>query len=137
MIICSRPEFKEAAEFYAEKLNIPYSTIIAVGVHPKLETAGYCEYHTEEALPYFLIGLEESDDDNIDCPISILAHEMVHVKQYVTGELIDEGRHCMWKGKRYPDVKPSTEEYYFSPWEIEAFGMQVGLYQLYCRSIEE
>lgn len=135
MIICTDDVYKEAAEFYAEKLNIPENTIIAIGLYPQLEVAGYCEYRTEEVLPYFIVGLETNEEADED-PLTVLAHEMVHVKQYVTGELVDHGKYCSWKGDKYEEFEADSEQYFFSPWEVEAFGMQVGLYRMYCRSIE-
>lgn len=137
MIICTDEDYKEAAEFYAEKLNIPETTVIAIGLYNELEVAGYCQYNTDEVIPYFIIGLETSDDEEAEDPVAVLAHEMVHVKQYVTGELVDHGTHCSWKGTAYKEYEANSEDYFFSPWEVEAYGMQVGLYRLYCRSVEE
>lgn len=139
MIICTNEDFKEAAEFYAEKLNLPEDTIIAIGLYNELEVevAGYCQYNTEEVIPYFIIGIETEVNEGEDDPLSVLAHEMVHVKQYVTGDLVDHGTHCSWKGKSYEAYEADSNDYYFSPWEVEAFGMQVGLYRLYCRSMEQ
>jgi hypothetical protein len=57
-----------------------------------------------------------------------LAHEMVHVKQYATGELRDALRGPTlhrWMNKPY-DVK--STEYWDHPWEIEAYGREYGLY---------
>jgi hypothetical protein len=139
MIICDNEQFKEAAEFYATKLGIPDSTIIAVGVYPEMPVAGYCgEYHDDDVYPYFIVGIEDNDlESGGEDPLAVLAHEMVHVKQYVNGELVDHGKYCSWHGKKYEETELSSEEYFFSPWEVEAFGMQVGLYRMYCRSIEE
>lgn len=138
MIICDNDDYKEAAEFYAEKLGIPDTTIIAIGLYPQMEVAGYCQYNTEEVIPYFIVGIEtEAEEEGEDDPIAVLAHEMVHVKQYVTGELVDHGTHCSWKGKNYEEYEANSDDYFFSPWEVEAYGMQVGLYRLYYRSIAE
>lgn len=139
MIICDNDTYKEAAEFYAQKLDIPDTTIIAVGVYPKMEVAGYCEYQDNDVIPYFIVAIEdrEEDSDGEEDPLSVLAHEMVHVKQYVKGELVDHGKYCSWHGKKFEEAEAGSEEYYFSPWEVEAFGMQVGLYRMYCRSVEE
>lgn len=137
MIICGSEEFKEAAEFYANKLGIPEDTIIAVGLYPDLPVSGYCEFHDEEVIPYYLIGIESEPDEAEEDPIAILAHEMVHVKQYVNGDLVDHGKYCSWKGQKYEEYEANSEDYFFSPWEVEAYGMQVGLYRMYCRSIEE
>ena len=49
----------------------------------------------------------------------VLAHEMIHVKQYATGELrIISKKWVLWKGKKrlYNQVKP-----YAHPWEREAY----------------
>lgn len=137
MIICDNEDFKEAAEFYAERLGIPDTAIVVVSLHHNIPVAGYCEYHDEEALPYALVGIDIEEYDDAEDPIAVLAHEMVHVKQYFKGELIDDGRQASWHGKLYQEFEPNSEEYFFSPWEVEAYGMQVGLYRLYCRSVEE
>ena len=68
-----------------------------------------------------------------------LAHELVHVKQYITGELTwrkwtwredsvsfptnDEGLY--WKGLHYEVA--DLREYYELPYEIEAYGRERGL----------
>lgn len=137
MIICINEEYKEAAEFYAKKLGLPDEAIIAIGLYPDLPVSGYCEYHEEEIIPYCMIGLEMEPDEDEEHPLSILAHEMVHVRQYISGDLTDHGKHCSWKGTKYEAYEASSEEYFFSPWEVEAYGMQVGLYRMYCRSVEE
>lgn len=140
MIICEDKDYVEAAEFYASKLGIPEETIIGIQLHNTLNVAGYCQRHDDQAIPYYIIGLDTSKQDTIieeEDPFMVLAHEMVHVKQYALGELVDANSYCMWKGQRYQEFEADSEEYYFSPWEVEAFGMQVGLYRLYCRSIEE
>ena len=52
--------------------------------------------------------------------VSTVCHEMVHVKQYVRGELGDMGR---WKSRRVSD----NTSYSDLPWEKEAFKMEEGL----------
>lgn len=47
--------------------------------------------------------------------LTTLAHEMVHVKQFVRGEI--------------PYVFPDDGKYYDWPWEIEAFGREWGLFR--------
>ena len=53
-----------------------------------------------------------------------LAHELVHAKQYLKGEL-SPYKH-MWKGKDY-----STYSYTTLPWEEEAYANEEKLYRLY------
>lgn len=137
-ILCEDDDYVEAAQFYASKLNIPSDTIIAIGLYKELDVAGYCIFREDSTMPYYMIGLDVGcEDEDGEDPISVLAHEMVHVKQYVTGELVDKGKHCLWKGKKFEEFEADSEQYFFSPWEVEAFGMQVGLYRLYYRSIEQ
>lgn len=57
-----------------------------------------------------------------------LAHEMVHVKQYATGELKDVLRGSApqrWLNKPFHS---KGVEYWDLPWEIEAYGREFGLY---------
>jgi len=58
--------------------------------------------------------------------LEYLFHELVHVKQYLSGELveIDDTRYC-YKGEIFEEPKPGDSDgYYESPEEIEAFGRQ-------------
>lgn len=48
-----------------------------------------------------------------------LCHEMVHVKQMITGKL---------KGNRWCGVDHSTTPYEYQPWEVQAFQMQELIY---------
>lgn len=61
-----------------------------------------------------------------------LGHELVHVKQYVNREMRDvDANTCVFKGKIYHDFLEG-EGYAFSPWEIEAYGYEHGLYYYFC-----
>lgn len=57
--------------------------------------------------------------------LKTLGHELVHVKQYVTGELNWREVGLTYKGVHYdPD---NLREYFELPYEIEAFGRERGL----------
>jgi hypothetical protein len=60
-----------------------------------------------------------------------LAHEMVHVKQWVRDEMYEyaEPNKVRWMKKTY-DM--SEMNYYDYPWEIDAFGRQLGLFVRMC-----
>lgn len=59
--------------------------------------------------------------------IQTLAHEMVHVKQFAKGEIYDHKFRRTFKwGKQVFNV--DTCDYWDLPWEIEAYGKEVGLY---------
>lgn len=63
--------------------------------------------------------------------LQILAHEMVHVKQYARNELqSDNPDSALFAGKAYK-ITSSLEDYLNYPWEIEAFGREKGLYLIY------
>jgi len=65
----------------------------------------------------------------------VLAHEMVHVKQYAKGEMKDYLRvtRVKWKGEIYNDEQI---DYWDHPWEIEAHGREKGLYYRFLESIK-
>ena len=79
-----------------------------------------------------------------------LAHECVHVKQFATGQMnrnivtqkTSSGKKLtgtLWEGKMYISSKyeETDEGYYNSPWEIDAYGREVGLYRLWKQSLNE
>ena len=57
--------------------------------------------------------------------LKTLAHELVHVKQYVMNELSWRERGLLWKGRLYSPEH--LGEYFETPYEIEAFGRERGL----------
>ena len=77
--------------------------------------------------------MELDSDLSLKRLINILAHEMVHVKQFATGELIDNpsGKTVKWQGKRM--TMRDDDGYWTLPWEIEAYGRQPGLYARFRR----
>ena len=65
--------------------------------------------------------------------LSSLAHELIHVKQFITEELggtweVDGELFTKWYGM---DVSEKYVYYTDLPWETEAFGRQFGLYKRY------
>jgi len=70
--------------------------------------------------------------------LQALAHELVHVKQFAQNELgVSDTR----KGQTFTKWKRSTvnetkRDYYELPWEIEAFGREVGLYKRYTKFLK-
>ena len=92
---------------------------------------------TEKANPdskhSYLILLNREKNPTPSIMLSSLAHEMVHIKQFATGELVDNpsGKTVKWMGKRV-SVR-DDDGYWTLPWEIEAYGRQPGLYARFCR----
>jgi hypothetical protein len=77
--------------------------------------------------------MEVDADLDLDRTLEMLAHEMVHVKQFALGELVDNpsGKTVKWQGKRV-SVR-DDDGYWTLPWEIEAYGRQPGLCARFCR----
>lgn len=66
--------------------------------------------------------------------LSTLAHEFVHLKQYARGELKDYSRYpgkARFLKRVYTLSNGEDEAYWFAPWEIQAYGLEHGLYNLF------
>lgn len=62
-----------------------------------------------------------------------LAHEMVHVKQFTKGELFDylSAKKLDYSKFRQIEYNINKIDYWDHPWEIEAYGRELGLYERY------
>lgn len=61
-------------------------------------------------------------------PIKVLAHELVHVKQYLNNQLYDYVTgDVRFEGRVYKETTADAD-YWESPWEIEAHGREYGIY---------
>jgi hypothetical protein len=126
-----------ATEFYLNLLlneDIINDLTIDIEIDPELNLSGECYPMEEDPNPrHFVIRLNpETSSESI---YATLAHELVHVKQFATGEMYDyisfDGQKLQvvksWKGKTW-EPEENQCSYYDSPWEIEAFGREVGMY---------
>jgi hypothetical protein len=68
-----------------------------------------------------------------------LGHELVHVKQYLNNEIFDyKNGDVRFKGTLYDASHYLDEEkYYDSPWEIESYGRENGLYKMFCTKLKQ
>lgn len=132
-----KAKLEQATRFFAEKLMDPRmvrNLVIDIEVSKDLDVEGECIDEDGFRNPrWFTINLKKQDIDEM---IKTLGHEMVHVKQHAKNELQGgimipaRGGLRMtskWKGEIW---KPGRRQdaYYDSPWEIEAYGMEVGLF---------
>jgi hypothetical protein len=62
--------------------------------------------------------------------LTAIAHEIVHVKQYASGQLVFTGNVNIetWNGK---NVDSRKFNYWDLPWEIDAYGREKGLFTRY------
>lgn len=131
-------KLEEAARFFASQL-LHTRTInkieLDIEIENKLDVEGECISEDDHKNPrYFTIRLRKQPLNEM---IRTLAHEMVHVKQYAKNELGKElamarggkGLRIVtrWQGEYWtPGTK--EDEYWDAPWEIAAYGMEVGLH---------
>lgn len=131
-------ELREAAEFFALQLMDPRmvrNITLDIEKCRRLDVMGECVDEDGTRNPrWFTINLRVDKDD--EDPIKTLAHEMVHVKQYAKNELsksirVSKGSGfklaTIWKGEPWLP-KRKEDHYWDAPWEIEAYGREVGLY---------
>lgn len=68
------------------------------------------------------------------------AHELTHIKQYLNNELFDyvDGK-ARYKGEVFPLGQSSEDDetYYSSPWEIEAYGREYGMYKMFSKKLKQ
>lgn len=66
-----------------------------------------------------------------------LGHELVHVKQYLNNEIFDYvSGGVRYKGCYFDNTyQQSVELYYDSPWEVEAYGRELGLYKMFVQKV--
>lgn len=117
---------RQALNLFAEILFSPQmSRFVGVNIKfvrkqvPWLGMVSIEDYNLADKPREFLIEVRANQSQ--EEIIKTLAHEMVHVKQYVYGELNEEG--TIWF-----DVQCADLEYDEQPWEIEAHDVTDILY---------
>jgi hypothetical protein len=126
----TKPDLIEAIKFYSPLLFTPAQDAqISLDIdfsrmHKRHDMLAFCEqlddWDFEICFDYKL--------PKKTC-IEFLAHEMVHMRQYVRREMIDwNPKYTMWMGKK---IKLDRNKYFEYPWEIDAYGRQYGLYRKY------
>lgn len=128
---------KSAVAFYGKHLlsNTLYKRLyVLINFEYIGNDYGYCDFEHDYYRPKeFIITLNKhlSVKQSLLC----LAHEMVHVKQYAKGELKNYIRtnKSKWNNTLIDDEEI---DYYERPWEIEAFGRELGLYLKFKESLK-
>ena len=124
-----------AAEFYGDRLlgkrmarNILLEIKLTKDLKKKEKAYGFCHV-TDDNLNRpreFSIELDTSMKFKFDQIITWLAHEMVHLKQFVRNELYDfELGRTQWKSRIYK----TNSNYNDQPWEKEAYRLEDKLYE--------
>ena len=125
-----------AALFYSEVLlgsrmekNIYLDIKLTKGLKQKEKAYGFCHIVDDNISKprEFMIELDASMKYSFDQIHTWLAHEMVHLKQFVRGELCDyETGRGQWKTRSFGRVKYDDQ-----PWEKEAYRLEGELYEMF------
>ena len=124
MITCEQDQYIDPCIFYLKEL-LPLAIIPDVDII-LAELGDNYAYVEREAHDKYEITLDILSAKEFNLP-RVLAHECVHVKQYVLGELADTPTHFMWMGK----IHPFNCAYRDYPWEKEAYELENILYDKY------
>ena len=126
-----------AAWYYAEKLmgkrtiaNLEIDINLRKDLMSKDNNEGTATWEDDNIFPKeFLIELDVGV--KIRNLLITLAHEMVHVKQWAKNEMYEYSK---LDEVRFNKTKFNISEidYWDYPWEIEAFGRQLGLFVRFC-----
>ena len=132
---------RTATWFYAEKLmgkrlinNLELNIKLKRNMFKDENTEGTVIWEDESYRP-------KEFTTELDCGAKIrnilitLAHEMVHIKQWAKGEMYEYAE----PGKvRFMKTKYDMNDldYWDYPWEIEAFGKQLGLFVRFCENAD-
>ena len=132
---------KQGAEFYGEVLlgkrmakNIYLDIKLTKGLKQKEKAYGYCHIIDDNLNRprEFMIELDTSMKYSFDQILTWLAHEFVHLKQFVRGELCDyETGRVQWKTRSFGRV-----HYDDQPWEKEAYRLETKLFEEFKESYE-
>ena len=110
--------------------NIYLDIKLTKGLKQKEKAYGYChivDYNLSRPRE-FCIELDASMKYDFGDILTWLAHEMVHLKQFVRRELCDyENLRVQWKSKTYANGLTYNDQ----PWEKEAYRLEGELYEMF------
>ena len=123
---------QRASQFYAEQLfpkQLLRHIVVSIKFNKHLDAFGYTSVEKRNSkgkAREFLIELHPYITGKEI--LKTLAHEFVHVKQYVYEELNEE--QTQWQGKPFDS---DAVDYYELPWEIEAYGREAGIWNNFAK----
>ena len=135
---------RRAVSFFLDKLmtkKLQQSLYIEMELIKNLEeTTGNCgtaTWEDDNVRPKdFTVEANWNGKKGFGNTLKTIAHELVHVKQFARGEMVDlmSVRKVSWQGIRYDRA---DTEYWDLPWEIEAHGRERGLFVRLCEADPE
>ena len=107
---------RQVIEYMMKQLNLKniFIDVEISNLFQNEKAFGFCLSYTPTE---FLIELDQSLKS---CDlIETVCHEMIHVKQYATGELVEKGEKILYRNCLYESSDDS------SPWEKEAYEKEI------------
>ena len=107
--------------FGSDYLELEEDIYLILEFHKKMEPHihGYCLYDYDE------ICIEVNSRLTTEEMIVAIFHELIHVKQYESGDLMYDGKTSFWKGSLVEG------DYKFLPWEEEAYRIEKEMMEKY------
>lgn len=129
---------REVVEYFHKKCMINYSAIqidirLSKNLEEELGVYGFCSLEKTYRPREFEIELEKNMTH--EDLIKTLFHELVHVKQYATGELVESGLGFACRSTKWKDKDHSKTPYSKQPWERQAFRLQEKLYTEFMKGV--
>jgi hypothetical protein len=128
--ILSKSELVSAKDYFAEIL-LSSRMLKFVNIEVKIVSgnapSGLCiidEYNNQNKPRSFTIEISKNQS-KLEI-LNAVAHEMVHVKQYVYGELNEQM--SSWLGQK---IDCDEIDYFEQPWEVEAYNLEAFLTVMY------
>lgn len=136
----SKKETRFAVEFFLERImskRIVKNMKVNIFNRPEMgRYAGFCSPTDFDELRPREFDVTLNSEIDRELQLEALAHEMVHVRQFATGQLVSvHGPLYRWKGQKvYAPKKDSNDikkQIDTRPWEAEAYALDGELKDLY------
>lgn len=126
----TKSEIKQELVFFAEFQNIENATISVMRCALPTGTNATLEFQDNKVSNRKMFLIRINEDLAYTSWQRILAHEMTHVNQYFTQQLVRHSRVSFsWRGKKYVDIQ--RIRHHKRPWEIEAIEQEKLLLDFY------
>ena len=116
-----RDLIEACVQFYAQELKIEKKRFTLAVFSKKDLAKDHAANGVAMRLTDGIYGMDLDSRLSMEKLIEVIAHEMVHIKQFATGQLKYKGRSLFWRGEK---VIRSRINYYDHPWEIEAWSKE-------------
>lgn len=138
----SRQQIRESAAFFCDHLlnRLSKNVVVVIklknNLYKRTKCFGFATWTDDDARRDRHREFEIEMESNMGPVFMIrtIAHELVHVKQYARGELVDPcyGTYQKWQGAMYNEHLVGYKEL---PWEKEAMQLEKELYQMWKHNI--